>query len=329
MKASVSNRAVLVVLVVLLAGLAVGFFVWPRADPPALAGTNFYALPTTPAAKVELHDPVVILLDPGTVRCEWKYRFVDGKPATGSRWYCYLVEFQGSPGSYRRPIEAKDLQAEGTLQQDIQLIKPGAKSFQIYFADAQAKQGPYRPVSNVITGPVDKPLPQVREFSLPDTKGQKHSPAEWKDQKAVVLIFLATECPASNSYAPEYVRLEKAFHAKGVRIYGVHPDPDVTAKAAAEHAHEYHLTFPILLDPTQGLAKQTGVAVTPEAVVLSPTGQVLYRGRIDDRYLLDGKRKDVAQTRDLEAALTAVVAGKKPPVAETKAYGCPLPPAGK
>lgn len=46
---------------------------------------------------------------------------------------------------------------------------------------------------------------------------------------------------------------------------------------------------------------------------------VLYRGRIDDRYTADGVRREEPTTRDLEAALTAVVAGKKPPAAETAA----------
>jgi hypothetical protein len=69
--------------------------------------------------------------------------------------------------------------------------------------------------------------------------------------------------------------------------------------------------------------------VVPEAVVLSPQGRILYRGRIDDRYTADGIRREVPTSRDLEAALTAVVAGKQPPVARTKAFGCPLPEPAK
>jgi peroxiredoxin len=328
-KMRVSRRAVLIGLLILVAAPTLGFFVWLHADPPVLAGTKLYAFPTTPSPNIQLYDATAIEIDPGTIRCEVRYRFRDGTPAAGSSWYCFMMEFPGSPGSYRMPIESQDLQLEGMLLQDIRLIRPGAVKFQISLADAQAKEGPYRPVSNTVSGILDKALPQVKDFSLPGTDGKQHSLTEWKDQKAVVLIFLGTECPVSNSYAPEYTRLEKAFRETGVRFFGVHPDPDVTAQAAADHAKEYHLTFSILLDPTQVLAKQTGVAVTPEAVVLSPKGQVLYRGRIDDRYQLDGKRKDEAQTKDLEAALAAVVAGKTPPTRETKAYGCPLPPPGQ
>jgi peroxiredoxin len=171
--------------------------------------------------------------------------------------------------------------------------------------------------------------PTIKDFALPDAEGRQHTAAEWKGQKAVVLLFLGTECPVSNGYAPVFTRLEKAFAPRGVRFYGVHADPDVTAETAAKHAAEYGLRFPVLLDPAQRVVRQAGVAIMPTAVVVSPAGQVLYRGRIDDRYSPEGKRREEPTSHDLEAALSAVVAGKAPPVAETKPFGCPLPPPAK
>ena len=38
------------------------------------------------------------------------------------------------------------------------------------------------------------------------------------------------------------------------------------------------MPFPALLDPHQTLARQTGARSTPEAVILGPAGQELYRG---------------------------------------------------
>ncbi len=158
---------------------------------------------------------------------------------------------------------------------------------------------------------------------------RKDLAADWKGQKAVVLIFLGTDCPVSNFYAPEHARLAKVFAEKGVVFYGIHADPDVTAAAAARHAADYRLPFPVLLDPAQAVTRQTGVRVVPSAVVLSPDGQVLYRGRVDDRYNAAGVRREVPTTHELEDALKAVLAGKAPPVAETKAFGCPLPEPAK
>ena len=107
--------------------------------------------------------------------------------------------------------------------------------------------------------------------------------------------------------------------------YGVHCEADLSATDAAKHAKEYGLTFPILLDPTQKLARAVGATITPQAVLLSPQGDVLYRGRIDDRFALNGKRRDVPTRHDLADAIESVLAGKSPPEAETKCFGCPIP----
>jgi peroxiredoxin len=168
---------------------------------------------------------------------------------------------------------------------------------------------------------------RVQGFDLPDARGPRHTAAEWTGRKAVVLFFLNTECPVSNGYAPAMTRLAREYGPRCVVVWGVHPDPDVTAAAAAAHAAEYKFPFPVLLDPAQTLARQAGVRVTPEAVLLGPDGRVLYRGRIDDRYALGGKRRETPRTHDLQDALDAVLAGRAPAAAETRAFGCPLPPA--
>jgi peroxiredoxin len=167
------------------------------------------------------------------------------------------------------------------------------------------------------------------EAAFLDCKGGRHTPKEWRGHKAVVVFFLNTECPVSNHYAPEMARLARDYADKGVLFWGAHPDPELSAADAARHAREYGLTFLILLDPGQRLAARTGVKVTPEVALLSPEGKVLYRGRIDDRYTPDGKRRDEPSAHDLEDAIKAVLAGKTPPVAETKAFGCPLPKVRK
>ncbi len=162
-------------------------------------------------------------------------------------------------------------------------------------------------------------------FTLPDAAGKQHLPGEWKGKKAVVLFFIAAECPVSNFYSPDFARIASEYEQKGVAVYGIHCDADLTAAAAAEHAKEYGLKFLVLLDPKQKLAAAVGASKTPEAFVLSPDGKVLYHGRIDDRFSTDGKRRDEPTKHELEDALRAVIAGKTPAVKEAAAYGCPLP----
>jgi thiol-disulfide isomerase/thioredoxin len=167
-------------------------------------------------------------------------------------------------------------------------------------------------------------LPKVDKFSLSDAQGASHSASEWIESKGVVVFILGTECPVANSYAPLMQRLADAYSPKGVKFYGLHPDPDVTAKLAADHANDYAIKFPVLLDGQQQLASQMGIKVLGEVVVLAPQGQVLYRGRVDDRFSTNGKRRDAATRNELELALQAVLAGKAP-VAAQPAFGCPIP----
>ncbi len=164
------------------------------------------------------------------------------------------------------------------------------------------------------------------DFDLLDATGRRRTAQEWKEARAVALFFIAAECPISNRYAPEINRIVAAYSTRGVAFYGVHSDPDIGAEAARRHAQDYGFDFPVLLDPTQTLANRTGVILTPTAVILSPSGELLYRGRIDNRCLDFGKCRDSGIRPDLRLALDAVIAGK--PVAEkyTKPIGCALPP---
>jgi peroxiredoxin len=165
-------------------------------------------------------------------------------------------------------------------------------------------------------------------FDLLDAAGRRHSAREWKDARAVALFFIGAECPISNRYAPEINRIVADYATQGVAFYGVNSDPDVGAASVRRHAGDYGFDFPVLLDPAQTLANHTGVTLTPTAVILSPAGELLYRGRIDNRYLDFGKYREAGVRPDLRLALDAVIAGK--PVAEkyTKSIGCALPPTG-
>ena len=179
--------------------------------------------------------------------------------------------------------------------------------------------------SAAVIAAADAPLGQSPPFKLRDADGRDATIDDWTGKKAVILFFVGAECPVSNGYSPLMQRLADKYAPLGVACWAVHCDPTISAESAAAHAREYGLKFRVVFDPTQNLAGPAGVRVTPEAVVASPAGKVLYRGRIDDRYSSDGKRRDVPRVNDLEDALAAVLAGGEPKVSQTVSFGCPLP----
>jgi hypothetical protein len=139
---------------------------------------------------------------------------------------------------------------------------------------------------------------------------------------ATVLIFVRTDCPISNRYAPEITRLADKFVARRVVFCLVYPSPNQTVDSIRKHVAEYGYHAGILRDPDQVLVKLAKARVTPEAAVFTRGRHLQYRGRIDDRYVDFGKTRPAPSTHDLEAAIEAVLAGKAPAQTSTRAVGC-------
>ena len=161
-------------------------------------------------------------------------------------------------------------------------------------------------------------------FSLVDTAGQKHTPAEWAGKRAVVLFFSSTDCPLANALVPEMNRMQQTYAARGVAFYAVQGDATIAPADVVRHAKEYGFTFPYLFDPDESLAGYTGATTVPEVAVLSPHGDLLYLGRIDNRQEDFGKQRPQATELDLRDSLEAVLSGKPVAHPRTKPLGCAI-----
>lgn len=145
---------------------------------------------------------------------------------------------------------------------------------------------------------------------------------------ANVLLFVTTDCPVSNSYAPEIQRICGAFTSKGVACALVYEDAGVTATAVGKHLADYRYQgIPAAIDRDGSLAARVGATITPEAVVVDRRGEVRYRGRIDNFYAALGRPRQAVTVRDLRDALTAVAGGTPVAHPETEPIGCYIVPA--
>ena len=167
--------------------------------------------------------------------------------------------------------------------------------------------------------------PAATDLRLPDLDGRQVEPLRAKDARAIVFIFIRTDCPLSNRYAPEVRRLHDKFAKSGVRFWLVYPDQGESGEIIRNHIKEYEYRLSALRDPEHNLVKITGAQVTPEAAVFLPGGRMVYRGRIDDRYVALGKAKPAPTTRDLEQVLEAILEGRQITNKTTAAIGCFIP----
>lgn len=160
---------------------------------------------------------------------------------------------------------------------------------------------------------------KAENFVLPDYNGVKHTLTDYKDAKAVVLMFIATQCPVSNGYNGRMVSLFNDYNDKGIVFIGINSNKQESVDEVKQHAKDHGFEFTILKDDKNVIANKFGASVTPEIYVLNSSLDILYHGRIDD-----SRREAEVSSRDLRNALDEVLAGKPVSASETRAFGCTI-----
>ena len=143
--------------------------------------------------------------------------------------------------------------------------------------------------------------------------------------RALVFVFVRSDCPVSNRYVPELNRLYAAYRERGFRLWLVYSGGNATAPIVRLHRATYDLRAPALLDPGFTLADKAGATMTPEVAVYDAR-RLLYRGRIDDRAQGVGLWRVAPTTRDLAEVLRRLDRGDEVTYRTTQAVGCYLKP---
>jgi hypothetical protein len=142
--------------------------------------------------------------------------------------------------------------------------------------------------------------------------------------RATVFVFVTTDCPIANRYAPEIQRLTAIFTSQGVRFWLVYANPHEPLASIRNHLRQFQYAIPALRDPEHALVRFTKVTVSPEAAVVDQGGVLLYHGRIDDQWVNIGRDRPSPTRRDLAEALRAILDGKPVAQSATPAVGCIL-----
>jgi hypothetical protein len=159
----------------------------------------------------------------------------------------------------------------------------------------------------------------VRVFTL-DNK--VIDPLDQPGSRATVFIFTRTDCPIGNRYAPELQRLHREFGPQRVEFRLVYLDAGEPVEAIRTHLGQYGYQIVALRDPRHVLVSLTGARTTPEAAVFTPERQLVYRGRIDDRYVDFNRVRSSPKRHDLREVLTAIASGTRVEPRTTDAVGC-------
>jgi hypothetical protein len=136
------------------------------------------------------------------------------------------------------------------------------------------------------------------------------------------LLFVRTDCPVSNQYAPEIRRICAEYGSKGLQCLLVYADAHDGEAAVRQHRADFGYSLPALRDPGHALVAHAGATITPEVAVFAKGGNMVYRGRIDNLYTELGRPRQQVSERDLRDALDDLVAGHPVRKARTQATGC-------
>lgn len=172
------------------------------------------------------------------------------------------------------------------------------------------------------------------DFDLPGVDGKNHSLGEYASADILAVLFTCNHCPSAQAAESRVKKLVddykgKSFqlvaispnHAESLRLnelgYSVYGD---SLEEMKKHSAEQQFNFPYLFDgKTQTVARAYGAQATPHIFIFDRERKLQYVGRIDDSRYGD---PESVKSQDARNAIDSLLAGNKPPVAQTRAHGC-------
>ncbi len=151
--------------------------------------------------------------------------------------------------------------------------------------------------------------------------GKAIDPLRESGGKVSVLVFLRTDCPVSNRYAPTLKALSSRY-AKRAKFWLIFPARSENARSIERYLVQYGYKLPAIQDRDLRFVRLAGATITPEAAVFSPKAELKYHGRIDNWFESAGRSRPAPTTHELSNAVEAVIAGRRPSVGTAPAVGC-------
>jgi peroxiredoxin len=162
------------------------------------------------------------------------------------------------------------------------------------------------------------------DFHLPDTTSKTVSLADFKEARALLVIFMCNHCPYVKHISSALARFAREYQQKGLAVVGINANdvtthPEDSPEKMAEEVKAAGYSFPYLYDETQAVAKRYRAACTPDFFLFDRNHKLVYRGQFD----ASRPGSDVPVTgADLRAAADAVLHGAAPSPDQKPSVGC-------
>jgi Redoxin. len=161
---------------------------------------------------------------------------------------------------------------------------------------------------------------QLRAIPLTTVEGKKYH-LSCIQQPLTAIVFLAPDCPLSQNYTLVLNTLQSA-NAGAVAIVGVFTGTGYSRKEITDFREKYKTRFLLARDEKGKLAQFTQATVTPQVFLYDSTGNLLYKGAIDDWVVNLGRKKQKPEQQYLQNAINCYLNHTTIDPFETKAIGC-------
>ena len=156
---------------------------------------------------------------------------------------------------------------------------------------------------------------------------------DFKNAKALVVLFICNHCPYVIHIAPALAALAKDYQTKGIAFVAINSNdtqeyPADSFELMATEKAKQGYTFPYLWDADQAVAKAYSAACTPDIYVFNGEQKLVYRGQFDDsrpHRISSGNydsNKTPANGEHLKAALDLILNNKPVPEEQIPSMGC-------
>jgi len=177
------------------------------------------------------------------------------------------------------------------------------------------------------------------DFNLPGIDGRNWSLKDFSDAKILIVVFTCNHCPTAQYYEGRIKQIAADYKSKGAALVAIMPNDPKSVRldelgwsdlgdSFAEmkiRAAERQFNFPYLYDgETEATARAYGPVATPHVFVFDADRKLRYVGAVDNSERIQHVTKNY-----LREALDSLLAGKEPPVTQTRAVGCSIKWAGK
>ncbi len=151
-------------------------------------------------------------------------------------------------------------------------------------------------------------LRTIGDFTLTTVAGEEVTLSNHSEE-LVAIYIQGNGCPIARLGSHDYKEVINEFAGKPVAFYMMNSFIQDSVYAIIQEEAKFEFAVPIMKDDTQSVAKTLGVTRTADVFLIRPkTGEVVYRGPINDKLGYETQRTDVTENY-LSDGLNTVLSG--------------------